>query len=280
MKSLVASRSGVKKKAKQKFRVLGGERELEQLISLLYGHEIAEEGEDWDQIDVLVDCKHREEDRGVRREGIDRSIFVITDRKKLELLLRSIGTRWKCHPYDHYAKLAHPVDVNLFVRQGFTESSEETRIKLQVALNAISSMQRNGKVNIITGRTAQSSETFKVDFQRETGLEFTPQTFRKHRLRLLEKADAMVVLRTGLSESTAFEVAVNLCGGNSLPVFYAIEPGCEIKTTLLRELTGFYSPQFPNVVANVKYKVIAGGVQNICEDKDFQSFMQQVRTRK
>ena len=60
------------------------------MVSLLYGHDIVEEGEGWDQVDVLVDCKHREEDRGVRREGIDRSIFVITDRKKLELLLKAL----------------------------------------------------------------------------------------------------------------------------------------------------------------------------------------------
>ena len=87
----------------------------------------------------------------------------------------------------------------------------------------------------------------------------------------------MVVLRTGLSESTAFEVAVEFVRRKySIPVFYAIEPGCEIKTTLLRELTG--SSMW---YANVEYKVIAGGIQNVCEDKDFQSFMQKVlSTRK
>jgi carbamoyl-phosphate synthase large subunit len=180
---------------------------------------------------------------------------------------------WRYQPYRYYESLARPVPVNLFVRQGFTESSEKTREKLQLALDAIATQGGSAGVNIITGRTAQSGDTFKTNFQQETGLEFTPDSFRKHRLNLLQEADGMVILRTGLSESTAFEVAVNVCGGNSLPVFYAIEPGCEIKTTLLRELTGFND-------AKVTYKVIAGGIQNIREDKEFQAFMHDLRTKK
>ena len=39
----------------------------------------------------------------------------------------------------------------------------------------------------------------------------------------------MVIFRTGLSESTVFEVAYNIFKGNNIPIFYAIEPGSELK---------------------------------------------------
>ena len=68
MKSLVASRCGVKRKENQRFRVLGDDREVEQLISE-YGHTITEGAEGWEQVDILVDCQHRDSDRRTRREG-------------------------------------------------------------------------------------------------------------------------------------------------------------------------------------------------------------------
>lgn len=37
-----------------------------------------------------------------------------------------------------------------------------------------------------------------------------------------EAADAMVVIRTGASESAAFEVAHNASGGHRLPMFFAV----------------------------------------------------------
>ena len=76
----------------------------------------------------------------------------------------------------------------------------------------------------------------------------------------------MIIFRTGLSESTVFEVAYNIFQGKKVPIFYAIEPGCEMKTTLLRELDGYLD-------AKVVYKVIDGGIQNITNDKDFIQFL-------
>jgi carbamoyl-phosphate synthase large subunit len=46
----------------------------------------------------------------------------------------------------------------------------------------------------------------------------------------------MIVIRTGLSESTAFEVAYNIFGGGGVPIFFAIWDQAPIKTTLLRNL--------------------------------------------
>src|SRR5262249_34163483 len=49
-------------------------------------------------------------------------------------------------------------------------------------------------------------------------------------------AYARLVVRTGLSESGAFEVAYNLFKGKNVPMFFAIWRQSPIKTTLLREL--------------------------------------------
>ena len=46
----------------------------------------------------------------------------------------------------------------------------------------------------------------------------------------------MIVIRTGLSESGAFEIAYNIFGGRQVPIFFAVWEQAPIKTTLLREL--------------------------------------------
>jgi carbamoyl-phosphate synthase large subunit len=46
----------------------------------------------------------------------------------------------------------------------------------------------------------------------------------------------MIVIRTGLSESGAFEVAYNIFGGKRVPIFFAVWDQAPIKTTLLRDL--------------------------------------------
>ena len=51
-------------------------------------------------------------------------------------------------------------------------------------------------------------------------------------IRLLNQADVMVVIRTGLSESGAFELAYNIFGGRRVPVFFAIWKNTPLETTL------------------------------------------------
>ena len=61
---------------------------------------------------------------------------------------------------------------------------------------------------------------------------------------LLDRADLMIVIRTGLSESTAFEVAYNIFGGKGVPVFFAIWDQAPIRTTLLRDLDELVPVQY------------------------------------
>lgn len=270
MKGMVSSRSGLKNEPNQKIYILNSDEKLSNLASI-YGHSVTDSLQ---EADLMIDCSHDAEAHELRRLAIDRSIPFISDRKKAELAIRSMGVATRCWSYD--AECLHEVSmVKLFVRQGFTESSEEQRHKLQGALDALTNYKaRNGrKLDLLTGTEAQAKDTFKVSFENKQGVAFTPRNFRSHRIRLLNQADAMVIFRTGLSESTVFEVAYNIMRGNNVPIFFAIEPGSEIKTTLLRELDGYKD-------ANVVYKTIEGGISNIATDPDFVEFVDKISTRK
>ena len=127
--------------------------------------------------------------------------------------------------------------LKLFIRQPFTETCDREVLIIQGVLDVLQRI--NGKsyeFEFLTGRRAQSSRTFQTQFERETGRKFTPRNFRKNRLRLIDQADSMVVIRTGLSESTAFEVAYNIFARPAVPIFFAVWDQAPIKTTLLRDL--------------------------------------------
>ena len=126
--------------------------------------------------------------------------------------------------------------LNVFVRQPFTQSKEMDRNLLQSTMNTLKSMERECALKFLTSLEAQSADSFKRSFERETGHPFTPGNFRRYRLELIDRADAFVVLRTGLSESGAFEIAYNVFKGRKSPVFFAVSNNVPIETTLLRDL--------------------------------------------
>lgn len=127
--------------------------------------------------------------------------------------------------------------IRLFVRQSFTEAGDKESWTIQEVLETLKSFDGNRyDLDILTGLRARSGKNFKLAFENKTGVPFTPKNFRKKRRELLAKSDAMVVIRTGLSESTAFEIAYNLFEGKRVPIFFAIADYAPIKTTLLKEL--------------------------------------------
>ena len=103
------------------------------------------------------------------------------------------------------------------------------------------------KFQFLTARSAQSSATFSRQFEKDTGQRFTPSNFRRHRLKQISQADAIVVIRTGLSESTAFELAYNIFGGPAVPIFFAIWHQAPLKTSLLQDLQEIVSVRLCNV---------------------------------
>ncbi|RJG07413.1 carbamoyl-phosphate synthase large subunit [Noviherbaspirillum cavernae] len=127
--------------------------------------------------------------------------------------------------------------LNLFIRQPFTESGQEEQGIIADVLQLIDSA--NGAphaFNYLTGLHAESAETFKQSFELETGQPFTPQSFRDHRLELLDHADAVINIRVGMSESSAFELAYHIFKGSCAPILFLVWKHAPIKTTLLREL--------------------------------------------
>lgn len=129
------------------------------------------------------------------------------------------------------------MSLKVFIRQPFTETGDaETRV-IQGVLDSIAGL--NGRpfhFDYLTGLKSHSSSTFREHFEQEHGKRFTPSHFRDVRLSLVSQADLMVVIRTSMSESSAFEVAYNIFKGKRVPVFFAIWRPAPIKTTLLRDL--------------------------------------------
>jgi carbamoyl-phosphate synthase large subunit len=130
--------------------------------------------------------------------------------------------------------------IRVFVRQPFTESGDVEKRIIQGVLDVIGSLN----VDVLTGLEAQSQDTFRQSFETNTGLPFTPRNFRTARLSILGSVDVMIVIRTGLSESGAFEVAYNVFGGRRVPMFFAVWQNAPIKTTLLRELDEFCQAEY------------------------------------
>ena len=128
-------------------------------------------------------------------------------------------------------------NLNILIRQPFTQSSE---LEASVVSQCIDEIERIdghfAKLSFVGGSKAQSNASFREHFQSTVGAPFTPKNFRLYRLSLLRNSDAFINIRTGMSESTAFEIAYNIFGGTNIPMFFAIWKRSPIKTTLIREL--------------------------------------------
>jgi len=123
-------------------------------------------------------------------------------------------------------------DVSVFLRQPLTRADAHDALLVDAVLRILA---RAG-ATVITGTEAQTAETFRWSFEESTGESFSPAAFRDRRLALLASSQAMVIVRTELSESGAFEIAYN-CAVHQQPMFFAVHQSAPIKTTLLRDLS-------------------------------------------
>ena len=178
----------------------------------------------------------------LQRLAIDLGIPVVGEAILARRLIRSLASTplesLEIKPWRHcLSQAVRERSIRLFVRQPFTETSEREAVIVQGVLDVLHEI--NGtpyKLQFLTGQQAQNSGTFRLHFEKKTGQAFTPQNFRRDRLQLIDQADAIVVIRTGLSESTAFELAYSMFGRPPAPIFFAIWDQAPIKTTLLRDL--------------------------------------------
>lgn len=127
--------------------------------------------------------------------------------------------------------------IKLFIRQSFTEATSTEVAIIQGVLNTLTELNRNPyELELLTGKEASGLYNFHDTFEQATGITFTPENFREYRLNLLSQADGMIYIRTGLSESGAFEVAYNIYHGKQAPLLFLIYENTPIKTTLLQKL--------------------------------------------
>ncbi len=135
--------------------------------------------------------------------------------------------------------------LKIFVRQSFIEKDERKEKVIQGVLDILQNFKSDEfNIEFLNDIQTYNAETFKPAFEKSSGMEFSPKNVRKHMFSILDKADAMVVIRTGPSESTAFEIAYNIFKGNNIPTFVVIWDETPWKTTLFREL---------NELANITY---------------------------
>lgn len=135
--------------------------------------------------------------------------------------------------------------LNILLRQPLTQSSEREAHIVARCVSEIESLDGHfARLNFLGGARAQSNDSFRNNFEETVGVPFTAQSFRKYRLSLLRNADALINIRTAMSESTAFEVAYNLFGGGNIPMFFAIWRNAQIRTTLIRDLDDLGTIQY------------------------------------
>ena len=126
--------------------------------------------------------------------------------------------------------------TNIFIRQPFTQSDSTDTQLIQSFLDELVSHQTSLDLNFLSPMIAEDQNSFKQSFEKRESSPFTPENFRNYRLSLLDQADAFINIRTGFSESGAFEMAYHIFKGNRTPMFFAIWDQSPIKTTLIREL--------------------------------------------
>ena len=123
--------------------------------------------------------------------------------------------------------------IKLFIRQPFTETSSKN--DLDKIMSFINTYKRH-KLDVLPYKSVGESTDFKNIFENKTGIKFNPENFRNYRLDNIRKCNAMFIMRNNLSESTAFELGHIYTKYPDLPIFFAIDNNCPIKTTLLQDL--------------------------------------------
>ncbi len=137
--------------------------------------------------------------------------------------------------------------LKLFIRQSYTEAGPKEKEIVQGVLNQVEDLDKKPySLDLLTGNRAYSGEDFQKGFEARFNRRFTTINFRQTRMDLLSRSNGIVVVRTGLSESTAFEISYNIFGGKKIPMFFAIHEDAAMKNTLLRDLEDmidvFYHP--------------------------------------
>lgn len=99
----------------------------------------------------------------------------------------------------------------VFLRQGFTESGPEEARQVQRVFDDIKCLAEEfGNTELLWPAIALHRDNFKSWFTEHTGIEFTANNFWNYRRPMIEEADLVISVRSGLSESTSLEIGYKL----------------------------------------------------------------------
>ena len=101
LKSLIASRSGIKLKENQIILKLD---DTDTTILEQKGHHVINDihNIDWSNIDMVIDCSNSIKTKILRRKAIDFTIYLVTNKQQLNLISISLGTHLSIQPYLFY----------------------------------------------------------------------------------------------------------------------------------------------------------------------------------
>ena len=112
LKGMISSRSGMQSKGGQKIYIANNDEGLCNYASM-HGHTVVNSVK---EADLMIDCEHSPADHELRRTAVDCSIPFVSDQKKAELALRSMGREINCLSYEGEC-LRDNSPINIFVRQ-------------------------------------------------------------------------------------------------------------------------------------------------------------------
>jgi len=124
--------------------------------------------------------------------------------------------------------------LRLFLRQPYTNNNiKNTPILKEIEKNIYNYEKHD--LDIYPYKGVTKKKDFKEIFTIKTGCNFTPENFRNYRLNKLDICHGMIIIRTDVSESTAFELGY-IYAKYKIPIFYMIHETCPLNTTLLKDL--------------------------------------------
>ncbi|MET1257178.1 hypothetical protein [Aliikangiella maris] len=127
--------------------------------------------------------------------------------------------------------------LNLFIRQPYTKVEEAELAIVQSVLDTVMAQNQNPyRINVLTGHQAYDQDSYKVAYEQQSGKPFNPTEFRLTRQAQIDNCDAMIIVNTGISEGTSFEVGYNIFSGKMAPMLFLVKQNNPIQTAFLQEL--------------------------------------------
>ncbi len=139
--------------------------------------------------------------------------------------------------------------LRLFFRQPFTQNSSPNIIN---KVNNLINKYSRHVVKVNPYMCVSNKNSFKKDFEKVTNIPFTPENFRNYRLDKIRQSHASLIIRTAMSESTAFELGYMYSKFPNMPMLIAVQKNTPITTTLLQDLHPDVKYVHFNEIAEIK----------------------------